>query len=54
LPPSMPGFSKANYNWAKEKFSYNVAEAKKLLAKAGYPDGKGLPEITIYYIIILA
>lgn len=49
LPPSMPGFSQENYNWAKEKFSYNVEEAKKLLAKAGYPNGKGLPEIVIYY-----
>ncbi|MGB9856710.1 MAG: ABC transporter substrate-binding protein [Dictyoglomaceae bacterium] len=49
LPPSMPGFSKELYNWAKENFSYNPAEAKNLLEKAGYPGGKGLPEITIYY-----
>ncbi|WIF94071.1 peptide ABC transporter substrate-binding protein [Caminicella sporogenes] len=27
----------------------NVEEAKKLLAEAGYPDGKGFPEITILY-----
>ncbi|PMQ02300.1 MAG: peptide ABC transporter substrate-binding protein [Dictyoglomus sp. NZ13-RE01] len=49
LPPSMPGFSKDLYNWAKENFSYNVEEAKKLLEKAGYPGGKGLPEVVIYY-----
>ena len=27
----------------------NIAEAKKLLAEAGYPDGKGLPKIEIHY-----
>ncbi|MBP2654518.1 MAG: ABC-type transporter, periplasmic subunit [Firmicutes bacterium] len=27
----------------------NVAEAKKLLAEAGYPDGQGLPPITLLY-----
>jgi oligopeptide transport system substrate-binding protein len=26
-----------------------VAEAKKLLAEAGYPDGKGFPEIELFY-----
>jgi len=28
-------------------YDYNVDLAKKLLAEAGYPEGKGLPEITL-------
>ncbi len=30
----------------QEDYQKNIAEAKKLLAEAGYPDGKGLPKIT--------
>lgn len=29
-----------------QDYQKNIAEAKKLLAEAGYPDGKGLPKIT--------
>ncbi len=29
-----------------EDYEKNVAEAKKLLAEAGYPDGKGFPKVT--------
>lgn len=30
-------------------FAENVAEARKLLAEAGYPEGKGFPELEILY-----
>ena len=30
-------------------FEENVKEAQRLLADAGYPDGKGFPELTYYY-----
>lgn len=33
------------YSVKKEDFAKNIEEAKKLLAEAGYPDGKGLPVI---------
>ncbi|MDF2681326.1 MAG: peptide transporter substrate-binding protein [Brevibacillus sp.] len=32
---------------AGNMFAENVDEAKKLLSEAGYPDGKGIPEITM-------
>lgn len=44
LPPSVLGF---RTNTAS--IAFNVAEAKKLLAAAGYPDGKGLPPLTMYH-----
>ncbi|MEI0495497.1 peptide ABC transporter substrate-binding protein [Brachyspira intermedia] len=36
-----------NENYIRKDFSKNVEEAKKLLAEAGYPDGKGFPVIDI-------
>lgn len=42
LPPDYPGFS----NKVKG-YSYDLAKAKNLLAEAGYPEGKGLPEFTL-------
>lgn len=41
--PPMAGYTPATGN------SYNVAEAQKLLAAAGYPDGKGFPKMTLIY-----
>jgi len=43
IPPTMWG-----YNNEVSGYDYNVDLAKKLLAEAGYPEGKGLPEITLW------
>lgn len=40
--PGIPGYDPK----AEVKFDYNIETAKKLLAEAGYPEGKGLPEFT--------
>ena len=41
--PDTAGYS------SKAHITYDVAAAKKLLAEAGYPDGKGLPPIDILF-----
>lgn len=43
LPPGLEGFD-PNFKNPRKKF--DVAEAKKILAQAGYPEGKGLPTFT--------
>ncbi|HMM19757.1 MAG TPA: peptide ABC transporter substrate-binding protein [Selenomonadales bacterium] len=47
IPDAEPGsdFRKAGGDMVK----FDAAEAKKLLAEAGFPDGKGLPPITLIY-----
>ena len=44
IPPGMAGYDPAYQN---PYVKFDVEGAKKLLAEAGYPGGKGLPEITV-------
>ncbi|WP_371683165.1 ABC transporter substrate-binding protein [Pedobacter sp. G11] len=43
IPKGMPGFD----SLAVRGYSYNPALASKLLKEAGFPEGKGMPEITL-------
>ncbi len=42
LPPGLPAFNE-NKKW----YVYNPEKSRELLAEAGYPNGKGLPEIVL-------
>jgi oligopeptide transport system substrate-binding protein len=42
IPPGLPGFSTA-----VKGYSYDPARAKQLLREAGFPGGRGLPEMTL-------
>jgi len=44
IPMGMPGFDAS----AVKGYSYNPDKARQLLKEAGYPDCKGLPEITLH------
>jgi oligopeptide transport system substrate-binding protein len=44
VPPGMPGYD----NNRVQGYSFNPEKAKQLMYLAGFPEGKGLPEITLY------
>ncbi|CAN5116381.1 ABC transporter substrate-binding protein [soil metagenome] len=43
VPPSMPGYDYKGVTG----YTYDPDKARKLLAEAGYPNGKGFPEVTL-------
>lgn len=48
IVPYVEAFEKDGYNYKNLKgFTLDVAKAKEHLAKAGYPDGKGFPKLTL-------
>ncbi|HLG41585.1 MAG TPA: ABC transporter substrate-binding protein, partial [Chitinophagaceae bacterium] len=50
VPMGLPSFD----SLAVKGYSYNPDKSRKLLAEAGYPDGKGLPVIKLFTISIYA
>lgn len=53
VPPGVPDvtgdFRKNAGDYVPSDMQANIAEAKRLLAEAGYPDGKGFPDSVILY-----
>lgn len=50
VPKGLPSFNETTV----KGYNYNVAKAKQLLADAGFPNGQGLPTITLLTIPIYA
>jgi len=46
LPPGLPGYDPS----VGSQYQFDVEKAKNLLAKAGYPEGQGFPEISLTYV----
>jgi peptide/nickel transport system substrate-binding protein/oligopeptide transport system substrate-binding protein len=44
VPPGVPGFEPSRPAYAED-----LEEARRLLARAGYPEGRGLPTLTVLY-----
>jgi oligopeptide transport system substrate-binding protein len=44
--PVPPGLGSYDASFKNVNAQFNVAKAKEMLAKAGFPEGKGLPELT--------
>jgi oligopeptide transport system substrate-binding protein len=43
VPPDLVGYT------ARNRFKADLAEAKRLLAEAGYPEGRGFPKVELLY-----
>ncbi|MCO5241429.1 MAG: ABC transporter substrate-binding protein [Chitinophagaceae bacterium] len=50
IPAGLPAFDSS----AVKGYHYDISKARQLLAAAGYPDGKGLPEIRLLTIPVYA
>jgi len=49
MPPGMPGYASGYQETTGNQYAFNPDKAKQMLADAGYPDGEGLPPITLVY-----
>jgi len=49
IPEGMPGYEAGYQGTTGSQYTCNATEAKEMLALAGYPNGQGLPRITLVY-----